>query len=67
MLIQDYHLCLAPRLVRERLGAAARPAGIGHFCHTPWAPPEYYRLLPEQGGRALLDGMLGADRAGFHA
>ena len=41
--------------------------GIGHFCHTPWAPPDYYRMLPDEVGRALLDGILGADRAGFHA
>ena len=71
VLIQDYHLCLAPRLLRDRLGGqlgdASGEAGIGHFCHTPWAPPDYYRLLPDDVGRALLDGILGADRAGFHA
>ena len=67
VLVQDYHLCLVPRLLRERLGRAAAEAGIGHFCHTPWAPPDYYRLLPAAVGRALLHGMLGADRAGFHA
>src|ERR1700750_1553368 len=71
VLIQDYHLCLAPRLLQDRLGGQpGRPpgeAGIGHFCHTPWAPPDYYRMLPDDVGRALLDGILGADRAGFHA
>ena len=79
VLIQDYHLCLAPRLLRNRLGNRlghrlggrlgqdAGDAGIGHFCHTPWAPPDYYRMLPDQVARALLDGILGADRAGFHA
>ena len=75
VLIQDYHLCLAPRLLRDRLGdrlggrlgGDARDVGIGHFCHTPWAPPDYYRMLPDEIGRALLDGILGADRAGFHA
>ena len=67
ILIQDYHLCLAPRMLRERLGGAARDVGIAHFSHTPWAPPDYYRMLPEQVGRALLDGILGADHAGFHA
>ena len=75
VLIQDYHLCLAPRLLRDRLrdqlgdglGEAGPAAGIGHFCHTPWAPPDYYRMLPDEVGRALLDGILGADRAGFHA
>jgi trehalose 6-phosphate synthase len=39
VLIQDYHLCLAPRLLRERLGerlgGAASQARIGYFCHTP--------------------------------
>ena len=71
VLIQDYHLCLAPRLLRDRLdgqlGGPSDEAGIGHFCHTPWAPPDYYRMLPDDVGRALLDGILGADRAGFHA
>jgi trehalose 6-phosphate synthase len=63
VLIQDYHLALAPRLLRER-----RPdARIAHFEHTPWAPPEYYRMLPDEVAAAILDGMLGADHAGFLA
>ena len=53
-------------MLRERLGDAARDVGIAHFSHTPWAPLDYYRLLPEEVGRALLDGILGADHAGFH-
>ena len=59
-LIQDYHLSLAPRLLGERLGDTARDIGVAHFSHTPWAPPRYYRLLPREVGRALLNGMLGA-------
>jgi len=66
-LIQDYHLSLVPRLLRERLGEAARDIGVAHFSHTPWAPLPYYRLLPREVARALLDGMLGADHLGFHA
>src|SRR5215469_608601 len=63
VLIQDYHLALAPRLLRNR-----RPgARIAHFEHTPWAPPDYYRLLPDDVAVAILDGMLGADHAGFLA
>jgi trehalose 6-phosphate synthase len=63
VLIQDYHLALAPRLLRDR-----RPdARIAHFEHTPWAPPEYYRMLPDEVAVAILDGMLGADHAGFLA
>jgi trehalose 6-phosphate synthase len=64
ILVQDYHLCLVPRLLRERLGDATR---VGYFCHTPWAPPDYYRMLPADIARALLRGILGADQAGFHA
>jgi hypothetical protein len=39
ILIQDYHLCLAPRLLRDRLGEGVPAAGIGHFCHTPGRRP----------------------------
>jgi trehalose 6-phosphate synthase len=67
VLVQDYHLSLAPRLLRNRLGGARADLGIAHFSHTPWAPPDYYRMLPAEVGEALLDGMLGADHVGFHA
>ena len=61
VLVQDYHLTLVPRLLRER-----RPdLRIAHFCHTPWAPPEYFRLLPDEISRAVLTGLLGADALGF--
>ena len=38
---------------------------IAHFSHTPWAPPDYYRMLPDEVAREVLDGILGADHAGF--
>jgi trehalose 6-phosphate synthase len=63
VLIQDYHLALAPRLLRDRHPGVR----IAHFEHTPWAPPDYYRLLPDDVAAAILDGMLGADHAGFLA
>jgi trehalose 6-phosphate synthase len=63
VLIQDYHLALAPRLLRDQHPGAR----IAHFEHTPWAPPDYYRLLPDDVAVAILDGMLGADHAGFLA
>ncbi|MFF5857798.1 trehalose-6-phosphate synthase [Streptomyces sp. NPDC012751] len=61
VLIQDYHLALAPRMLR-RLRPDLR---IGHFSHTPWAPPDYFRLLPDDIAAELLTGILGADRAAF--
>ncbi|MFJ6217027.1 trehalose-6-phosphate synthase [Streptomyces sp. NPDC092296] len=61
VLVQDYHLTLVPALLRAR-----RPdLRIGHFSHTPWAPPEYYRMLPDDVARDVLTGVLGADRAAF--
>ncbi|MEV8536330.1 trehalose-6-phosphate synthase [Streptomyces sp. NPDC051211] len=62
VLIQDYHLSLAPGMLRE-----LRPdLRIAHFTHTPWATPEYLRMLPSDVREELLRGMLGADRLGFH-
>ncbi len=63
VLVQDYHLALTPRMLRDRHPEAR----IAHFEHTPWAPPEYYRMLPDDVAAAILDGMLGADHAGFLA
>ncbi|WP_328223474.1 alpha,alpha-trehalose-phosphate synthase (UDP-forming) [Streptomyces sp. NBC_00310] len=61
VLVQDYHLALVPRMLRE-----LRPdLRIGHFSHTPWAPVDYFRLLPDDIATQVLDGILGADRAAF--
>jgi trehalose 6-phosphate synthase len=63
VLVQDYHLTLAPKQLRE-----LRPdLTIGHFSHTPWAPAEYFRMLPDAIARDGLLGVLGADHAGFHS
>lgn len=60
-IVQDYHLCLVPGMLRE-----LRPdLRIGHFSHTPWAPADYFRMLPDDIREQLLTGMLGADRLGF--
>ncbi len=61
VVVQDYHLTLVPVLLR-RLRPDLR---IGHFSHTPWAPPDYFRLLPDDIARFVLEGVLGADHAGF--
>jgi trehalose 6-phosphate synthase len=60
VLVQDYHFALLPRLLKER-----RPdARIAIFWHIPWPNPEAFGICPWQS--ELLDGMLGADLAGFH-
>ncbi len=61
VLVQDYHLALVPAMLRQ-----LRPdVRIGHFSHTPWAPADYFRMLPDDIGERLLQGMLGADQLGF--
>lgn len=61
VLVQDYHLALVPKLLRAR-----RPdLRVGHFSHTPWAPPDYFRLLPDDVAAEVLTGILGSDRAAF--
>ncbi|CBG72084.1 MULTISPECIES: alpha,alpha-trehalose-phosphate synthase (UDP-forming) [Streptomyces] len=61
VLVQDYHLVLVPRMLRD-----LRPdLRIGHFSHTPWAPVDYFRMLPDDIAAQVLDGILGADRAAF--
>ncbi|WP_375475122.1 trehalose-6-phosphate synthase [uncultured Jatrophihabitans sp.] len=62
VMVQDYHLFLVPRMLRE-----LRPdLRIGHFTHTPWVQPEDFALLPDDVAHAVVDGMLGADLIGFH-
>ncbi|MBB6345383.1 trehalose-6-phosphate synthase [Nonomuraea muscovyensis] len=61
VMVQDYHLTLTPAMLR-----AERPdLRIAHFSHTPWAPPEYFSLLPDEVAREVLEGILAADHAGF--
>jgi trehalose 6-phosphate synthase len=58
----DYHLYLAPRLVRER-----RPeTPLVHFVHIPWPQPDYWHVLPGPIRRAIHDGLLACDLVGFH-
>jgi trehalose 6-phosphate synthase len=58
----DYHLYVAPRLVRERCPEAT----LAHFVHIPWAQPDYWRVLPEPIRRAVHEGILANDVVGFH-
>ena len=60
--IQDYHLMLLPRLLRQQLPDLL----TGFFLHIPFPSFEIFRLLPLQWKRELLDGMLGSNLIGFH-
>ena len=58
----DYHLYVAPSLVREQ----APEALMAHFVHVPWPMPDYWRVLPEPIRRAIHEGLLANDVVSFH-
>ena len=62
-LVQDYHLSLVPRFLREMQPRAR----ITHFTHTPFAGQSSVSVLPAPMRDDLLRGMLGADVLGFQA
>ncbi len=57
--VQDYHLALLPRLLRQRCPRAT----IAHFWHIPWPNPEVFRICPWRV--ELLEGLLGSHLLGF--
>jgi trehalose 6-phosphate synthase len=62
VLFHDYHLYLAPGLVRSR-----RPeAPLTHFTHIPWVGPGEWSVLPEPIVRSIHEGLLAADVVSFH-
>jgi trehalose 6-phosphate synthase len=62
-LVQDYHLSLVPRMLRDLVPDAL----IAHFSHTSIAGATYFRMLPLRIRDEILRGLLGADVLGFHA
>src|SRR5882757_5779447 len=62
VMLHDYHLYTAPRMIRER-----RPdAFLHHFVHIPWSQPDSWRVLPTRIREAIFDGLLANDIIGFH-
>jgi trehalose 6-phosphate synthase/phosphatase len=57
--IHDYHLMLAPRILRRETSGAR----IAFFLHVPFPPFDVFRVLP--WARALLEGLLACDLVGF--
>jgi len=60
VLVQDYHLALLPRMVREALPKAT----IITFWHIPWPNSESFGICPWR--EEILDGLLGSTILGFH-
>ena len=59
--IQDYHLCLLPKYLKETAGNQVITA---HFWHIPWPSYEAFRICPQK--KDILDGLLANDLLGFH-
>lgn len=57
--VQDYHLLLVPKMLREKIPNAA----IGLFLHSPFPSSEFFRCLPRR--ETILNGMLGANLCCF--
>ncbi len=59
---QDYHLYLAPELVRRE-----RPDVLmSHFVHIPWPESGAWSVLPPEVLRDVFAGLLANDVVGFH-
>jgi trehalose 6-phosphate synthase len=62
VMFHDYHLYLAPALVRRE-----RPHVVtSHFVHIPWPEPDYWHALPQELRVAIHEGLLANDVVGFH-
>jgi trehalose 6-phosphate synthase len=61
VLLQDYHLYLAPRGVRARLPGAT----VAQFIHIPWPAVRYWEFLPEPFLREIYEGLAANDVLGF--
>ena len=63
VLLQDYHLYLVPRMLRQALGQRAL---LSLFVHIPWPGPDYWGLLPTAMRDAILRSCCTLDVMGFH-
>lgn len=61
VLLQDYHLYLAPAMVRREVPDAT----ILHFTHIPWPGPRYWGVLPEFMRRRIHEDLCSADIVGL--
>jgi trehalose 6-phosphate synthase len=53
--LHDYHLYLAPKLIREQSPDAA----LAHFVHIPWPSSDQWGVLPRDVRVAIHEGVLG--------
>lgn len=64
VMLQDYHLYLTARYVRDLMRIRSRPTLL-HFIHVPWPGSTYWRMLPGTMRQAILDSLCAVDLLGF--
>ncbi|MBN2117123.1 MAG: trehalose-6-phosphate synthase [Anaerolineales bacterium] len=64
VMLQDYHLYLAPNFIRYKFRPKARYT-LTHFVHIPWPGAEDWGFLPVKMRRAILEGLCAVDLLGF--
>jgi trehalose 6-phosphate synthase len=62
VMLHDYHLYVAPKVIREK-----RPdLFLHHFVHIPWTQPDAWRVLPADIREDVYEGILSNDIVAFH-
>jgi len=64
VMLQDYHLYLAPYFVRRVLRPRSRYT-LMHFIHIPWPGAEDWGFLPPRMRQSILEGLCAVDLLGF--
>src|SRR5574341_1378908 len=63
ILLQDYHLYLAPAMIRQAVPLAT----ILHFTHIPWPGPRYWGILPAPMRSRIHEDMCASDIVGLQS
>jgi trehalose 6-phosphate synthase len=61
VMLQDYHLYLAPAMIRQRHPTIV----MQHFIHIPWPDVRCWHFLPSKIVQAIYQGLVGNDIIGF--
>jgi trehalose 6-phosphate synthase len=64
VMLQDYHLYLAPQFIRYKFRPRAKYT-LAHFVHIPWPGAEDWGFLPAKMRRQILEGLCAVDLLGF--
>jgi trehalose 6-phosphate synthase len=61
IMLHDYHLYLAPAMIRRQRPGAL----VSHFTHIPWPPSSLWQVITPRIRTAIVEGLAGADLVAF--